>query len=57
MQESPPDRTHEAPGEHPTTDDELPPLPASLIPRWLAALVLLGLIASGVATAWLVLGG
>ena len=37
--------------------DDLPPLPASLIPRWLAAVVLLLLVASGVATAWLVLTG
>jgi hypothetical protein len=37
--------------------DELPPLPESLIPRWLAAVVLLLLVASGVATTWLVLTG
>jgi hypothetical protein len=35
--------------------DDLPPLPESLIPRWLAAVVLLLLIASGVATAWFIL--
>ncbi len=37
--------------------DELPPLPDSLIPRWLAAVVLLLLVASGVATTWIVLTG
>ena len=37
--------------------DELPPLPSSLIPRWLAGVVLFALIASAVATTWLVLGG
>lgn len=37
--------------------DDFPPLPESLIPRWLAALVLLLLVASGVATTWLVLTG
>ena len=30
-------------------------LPTSLIPRWLAALVLLALVASGIWTTWIVL--
>ncbi len=36
--------------------DEFTELPESLIPRWLAAVVLLLLVASGLATVWMVLG-
>jgi hypothetical protein len=35
--------------------DELPPLLASLVPRWLAGAILVLLVASGVATAWMLL--
>ena len=44
---------------HPDDDRETPappPLPTSLVPRGLAALVLAALLAAGVLSAWLVLG-
>jgi len=43
---------------HPDDDEpaEPPPLPTSLVPRWLAALVLAALLGAGVLSAWLVLG-
>ena len=39
----------------PGGDDPLPDLPESLIPRWLALVVLIALVAAGAASAWLVL--
>ena len=55
MDAGPPGREDEPLDEANDSNDGLPPLPESLIPRWLAAVVLVLLFASGIATAWLVL--
>ena len=43
--------------ETPAEREPAPDLPSSLIPRWLAGVVLFALVAAGVATAWLVIWG
>ena len=55
MDAAPPSREDEHREAANGPDGELPPLPQSLIPRWLAAVVLVLLFASGIATAWIVL--
>lgn len=54
MDQAPPNRENEPREEANGSDGSGPPLPQSLIPRWLAALVLVLLFASGIATAWIV---